>query len=613
VPLSSLLPTAPKNAGLPLTEGERVFEGIGVAPGVTIGPAYLFEAGAWQAERVEVDGSAVDDEINRFERAISRSERELRKIVTVAEEKLGAESARIFDAQELMLRDPVFYEAVVNRIRSEHVVAGYAVQSVLDRIRDRVVGADDPAVRERAADFDDVRNRVLRNLQQGRAVSRIEPDRVVVARSLTAADDVLFSRRGVLGLVLDFGGPTSHFAIMSRALGVPAVVSLHGMRDSVHTGDTIILDGLSGRVIVRPTEDTLARYRAKQARYEALRDEIHAAPDVEATADGHPVSLQANVEFREELPLLQTFGADGIGLFRTEMLFLAQGRALNEEQQLEVYREAVRAAAPYPVTFRLIDLGGDKVLPLAHREPNPFLGWRGVRILLDKPDLLRPQLRAMLRASAEGPVRLLIPMVTELGELRAIRAAVKVLCAELEAEGIAHDPNVPVGVMVEVPAVALLADRFAAEADFFSVGTNDLTQFTLGVDRGNDLVASRYRELHPAVLCLLDRTVRAAHEAGITVSLCGELAGDPRATALLVGLGFDALSASPAYLGLARRVLTSLTLPDAQALAQQALAAHDAAEVSALLAAWLHEHTPDLAAVLTGDPIAPDPLSLDDV
>lgn len=608
--LSPLIETAPTPApGPPGGDGEVVCEGIGVAPGVTIGPAYLYEAGAWQAERVELDAAAVDQEVARFERAIARSERELGKIVTVAEEKLGEGSARIFDAQQLMLRDPAFYDAVEQRIRTEHVTAGYAVQSVLDRVRDRVAGTGDPALRERAADFDDVRNRVLRNLQQGRAISRIEPDRVVVARNLTAADVLLFSRRGVLGLVLDFGGPTSHVAIMARALNVPAVVSLHGLRDRVRTGDTVILDGLAGRVIVRPTDETLAHYRARRARYEALRDEIHAAPDADTTADGHRVALQANVEFREELPLLHAFGADGIGLFRTEMLFLTQGRALSEEQQLDVYREAIRSAAPDPVTFRLIDLGGDKVLPLAHREPNPFLGWRGVRILMDKPDLLRPQLRAILRAAADGPARVLIPMVTGIDELRAMRRAVADTAAELAAEGLAHDPDVPVGVMVEVPAVALLADRFAAEADFFSVGTNDLTQFTLGVDRNNDLVAGRYRELHPAVLCLLEKTIAAAHAAGIPVSLCGELAGDPRATALLVGLGFDALSASPAYLGLIRRVLTSLTRPDAQALAAAALAARDADEVAALLAGWLHAHTPELAAVLLGDPLAPDPSS----
>ncbi len=601
MPLSTLIegsaPAPRSGAGGDGGTGERTVEGIGVAPGIAIGPVYLYEAGAWQTgEHLSFEGA--EEEVGRFERAVSRSERELKKIVTVAQEKLGDESARIFDAQLLMLHDPAFYDAVIARIRDDETGAGLAVRTVLDRIRDRFASSDDHALRERAADFDDVRNRVLRNLQQGRALSKIDPDHIVVARHLTAADVLLFSRRGVLGIVLDFGGPTSHVAIMARALGVPAVVSLHELSGDVRSGELIILDGLSGRVVVRPTRETLAAYRAKQGRYEALRADMPPHDQPATTADGHRVVLQANVEFREELPLLREHGAEGVGLFRTEMLFLVQGRALDEAQQYEMYRDVLRAAAPHPVTFRLIDLGGDKVLPLSHREANPFLGWRGVRILTDKPEVLRPQLRAVLRAAAEGPARLLIPMVTFVDEVLTIRRAVADVVAELEAEGLPHDANVPVGIMVEVPAVAITAPRFAAHADFFSIGTNDLTQFTLGVDRGNDMVAHRYRELHPAVLTLIERTVTAAHDAGITVSLCGEMAGDPRVTPLLVGLGVDALSASPPYLGLIRRVLATMTLREARALADDALLQADADGVRELLINWLREHTPDVAAVL---------------
>jgi phosphotransferase system enzyme I (PtsI) len=579
--------------------GEVVLDGIGVAPGVAIGPAYVYAPSAYQIDPEALDPEGVEAELERFERAVGRSERELRKIVTVAHEKLGEGSARIFDALLLILRDPLFYDVVVRRIRDRHFGAAYAVQTVMETLRRRLETSGNAALRERAADFLDVQNRVLRNLQQGRALSKIEHDRVVVAQNLTAADVLLFARRGVLGCVLDFGGPTSHVSIMARALGVPAVVSLHDVADRVQPDDVLVVDGFSGRVVLHPSEETAARYRAKQARFQTLRDAregLLAEPS--ETLDGRPVALQANLEFREELPLLDEYGAQGVGLFRTEMLFLTQGQALEEEEQYEVYRDVVRCAAPHAVTFRLIDLGGDKILPMARRENNPFLGWRGVRILLAKPDLLRPQLRAVLRAAALGPARILLPMVSGLDELRALRQHVEAVERELEAEGAAFARDVPVGIMVEVPAVALMAEHFAAEADFFSIGTNDLTQYTLAVDRGNDLVAHRYRELHPAVLQLIRRTVDAAHVAGIPVSLCGEMAADPRVTPLLVGLEVDALSASPAYLTLVKRALRAMTFEEAHALARHALLQPDADGVARLLRRWLHDHTPDLAAVL---------------
>ena len=578
-------------------------EGIGVAPGVAVGPAYLYAAGAYQARPEQLGGEDVEAELDRFERAIARSERELKKVAVVARQKLGEGSAGIFDAQTLILRDSQFYDAVVERVREHGSGAGWAVQTVLAEHRRRLEASPSAALRERAADFLDVQQRVLRNLQQGRAVSRIDPNRVVVAENLTAADVLLFSRRGVLGVVLDFGGPTSHVSIMARALGVPAVVSLHGLAEHVGPDDVVVVDGFSGTVIVNPEPDTLASAEAKAARFAGLtadRDAIRAEPS--ETKDGHAVALQANVEFREEFPLLHEYGAEGVGLFRTEMLFLTQGRALDEDQQYEVYRDAVVAAAPYPVTFRLLDLGGDKVLPMSRRESNPFLGWRGLRILLDKPDLLRPQLRALLRAAAaapEGaPPRLLLPMVSGIDEVRQFRRALRTVRAELEADGTPHQADVPLGIMVEVPSVALQAGLFARNVDFFSIGTNDLTQFTLAVDRGNDLVAGLYRELHPAVLGLIAQTVEAAQAAGIPVSVCGEVAADPRVTPLLVGLGVRALSASPAYLTLVKRVLRAFTLEEAEDLARRALRQPDADAVRRLLDYFLACHNRDLADLL---------------
>ncbi len=586
----------------PVADEVRV-AGIGVAPGVAIGPAAVYAGGGYHAEPEKIEPDAVEAELVRFEAGVSRSERELARVTTVAREKLGNLSAGIFDAQALILRDPDFYDAVVERIRGEHERAGWAAQDVLTDIRQRLEGAPTAALRERAADFLDVQNRVLRNLQKGRALAVVEPGTIVFAQNVAAADILLFSRRGILGIVLDFGGPTSHVSIMARALGVPAVVSLHGLSGDVVPGEEVVLDGFAGSVTLRPGAETRARAERRAERFRRLAEDDAAAADAPAeTRDGHAVPLRANVEFREELPLLETYGAQGIGLFRTEMLFLSQGRALDEAHQLDVYRDAIRRAAPHPVTFRLADLGGDKVLPLSRREANPFLGWRGIRILLDKPDLLRPQLRAILRAAADAaegaPPNILLPMVSAVHEVVDLRAAITAVEAELAQEGTRFRPALPVGIMVEVPAVALLADRFAPLVDFFSVGTNDLTQFTLAVDRGNDLVADLYRALHPAVLALIAQTCAAAQRAGLPVSVCGEVAADPRVTPLLVGLGVDSLSASPAALGFVRRVLRAFTRAEAQALAEAALHQADAESVQRLLDAFLATHNADLSALL---------------
>ena len=579
---------------------ERVVEGIGVAPGIAIGPALVFASPSFRADAERTVVPHAEDEVERFGHAVQRSIHELNKISTFAREKLGEASADIFQAQALVLQDPALYAEVHALIREEGFGADYAVQQALDHIRQQMEGSASEFMRERASDLADVQNRLLRNLQQSPGFSKIEHDRVVVAENLSAADVLLFSRRDVLGIALDFGGPTSHVSIMARALGVPAVVSLHGFSRNVTDGEIVILDGFSGRVTVNPTADTLASYRARAARYRAgldARQEL--APLPAETRDGHRITLRANVELEEELPLLERYGAEGIGLFRTEMLMLAKGSPLNEEDQLAVYRATRTAAAPHPTTFRLIDLGGDKFLPMAHREHNPFLGWRGIRILLDKPDILKTQLRALLRAAADpdgGRMRILLPMISSLDEVRRFRGYLDAVCEELAADGIAFSAKVDIGVMVEVPAVALLIDRFAPEVDFFSIGSNDLTQFTLAVDRGNDLVADRYRDLHPAVLTLIKAVAEAGVRHGIPVSLCGEMASNPRAAPLLIGLGLTELSASPAFLLDVKRAIRSCSKQQMTALAAEALAQPDARSVLTLMNAWLREHTPDLAA-----------------
>ena len=342
---------------------------------------------------------------------------------------------------------------------------------------------------------------------------------------------------------------------------------------------------------MNPSPETLEKYRARKLRYERLVEEERKLVSLPTeTLDGHKVGLEANLELREEIPQLAEFGAEGVGLFRTEILLLMEGRiAVSEDEQFAVYKMVVESA-PGHTTFRVLDLGGDKFLPMAHRERNPFLGWRGIRVMLDKPEILVPQLRAMLRASALGSTRILLPMVTDLEEIRAFRAILDETKADLRAEGREFDSDVPIGTMVEVPSVALLAGSFAQEVDFFSIGTNDLTQYVLAVDRGNDLVAGLYRDLHPAVLKLIHATVAAARTEGIPVGLCGELATNLRALPVLVGLGVDSVSASPVYLPSIKRLIRAMTLENVESLATRALMCTDATQIAELLDTWLDEY-----------------------
>ncbi len=584
------------------SEEHTICKGIGVSPGIAIGPAYLYAKVSFDVERRDIDPEQVEHEKERFEKAVKRAERDLHKIIAVTREKLGEGSAEIFEAQLMILRDPTMYPEVVSYIENHGINAGYAVQTVMSKHRQVMEASDSEYLRERSNDLLDIQDRIIRHLRRGRILSAVDEETIVIAENLTAADIILFSRRGILGCATDFGGPTSHVSIMARALGVPAIVSTHGGTGQVKSGDLVVLDGIRGEMIVNPDDETLASYRVKQKRYARLQLQDKQLVDLPAeTLDGHPVGLQANLELREEIPLMEENGAKGVGLFRTEMMLLMEGRALvTEEEQAAEYSKVIEAVAPHTTTFRLLDLGGDKLLPMGHREHNPFLGWRGIRILMDKPELLQPQLRAILRASVHGPIRLLLPMITEIGEVRRFKELLEQTKTDLREEGMAFDEDIPLGVMVEVPSVALQADLFAKEVDFFSIGTNDLTQYVLAVDRGNDMVAEIYDELHPAVLQLIQLTTNAAKAAGIPVSLCGELATNLRAVPVLLGLGIDTLSASPVYLPAIKRVIRAMKLSEGEGLARRALASSDPEEFRSFMDRWLEEHACGVSFFLEG-------------
>ena len=582
---------------------ERRLFGIDAAPGIAIGPAYLYAKVSFDVQRRVLTAEELQNEPSRFEEAVRRSERDLNKIIDVTRDKLGEDSAVIFEAQLLMLRDDALYSSVLTYITEHEVNAGYAVHKVMSKHRKVMEASDTEYLRERATDLQDIQDRIVRHLRRGQILSAIDPETIVVAESLTAADMILFSRKGILGCATDFGGPTSHVSIMARALGLPAVVSMHSVTEKVETGDMLILDGISGELIVNPVDETIKRYRTRKERYaRLLQEEKQLVPLAAETIDGHRVGLEANLELREEIPLLKEYGAEGIGLFRTEILLLMEGRlAISEDEQFTIYKNVVENTAPGPTTFRVLDLGGDKLLPMAHREHNPFLGWRGIRVLLDKPDILVPQLRAILRASLFGPTRILLPMITSLSEIESFREIFEGVKNKLKTEGTAFDSSIPIGAMVEVPSVALMADQFAEVVDFFSIGTNDLTQYTLAVDRGNDLVAKLYEDLHPAILQMIKRTVEAAERADIPVSLCGELATNLRAVPVLIGLGVQTLSASPVYLPAIKRVIRAMTLAEGKELADQALTSGSAVEIRQMLDQWLDEHAIGVSFFLNRD------------
>lgn len=575
--------TAPPSA-------EAIVDGVGASPGIVSGAVHRYHATTPEVRRDHVEPDEVDDEIALLDQAIQQAGDQLEKVQSLAQERLDPDCEAIFEAQAMMLRDEEILQAIRQRIRDELESASHALHAVLHEHRRRLKDSDEEYLRQRAGDLKELENRLLRALERGQVATSIDPNSIVVADRLTAADVLRFSQHGMLGFVTARGGHTSHVSIIARALNVPAVVGATGALDAATDHAPVILDGVRGRLIVHPEDETRELYRRRRAQQQSPADgQAPLAERPTETTDGHPITLRANVEFGETLDTLGGYGAAGIGLMRTEMLFLrGRDQALTQEEQFDVYRRAAEETGKHGATIRLLDLGGDKLLPVAQQEDNPFLGWRGIRLLLDRPEeLLRPQVRALLRANAHGTLRVMLPMVTQLDEVRRVRSLVDQEADRLAADGREHDADLPIGIMAEVPSVALQAEAFAEVADFISIGTNDLTQYVLAVDRGNDRVADRFDALHPAVLGLIKRLVEAGRSTGTPVSLCGEIASDAYAVPILVGLGLDALSAPPPYLPAVKRVLTEIAYEDAKALAEDACAAPDAQTVRRNTREWV--------------------------
>lgn len=568
--------------------GESVFvmrkhiKGIEASPGVAIGKVFLYK----EVEVVLSENKITDvkAEIERLLSGQKETRTQLELIREKTRKKLGDEKALIFDGHITLLEDEDLVEEVKLKIEDDKKSAELALNEGIEEYCEMIANLDDEYLRERVADLRDISKRWINNILGISVVDlgNLPANTVILARDLTPSDTAQMDLDNVQGFVTEIGGKTAHSAIMARSLEVPAVVGTKDVLSMVNSGDSIIVDALSGDVIVNPTEEDVKMYTEKRQKFLSEKEELRKLNDKEAiTTDGHKVELWANIGGAKDVDGVLRNGADGIGLYRTEFLFMDNDRLPTEDEQFEAYKEVAERLEGKPVTIRTMDIGGDKALPymkLPHEE-NPFLGYRALRVCLDRKDMFKTQLRALLRSSAFGYVKIMFPMVIDLNEVRACKALLEECKIELRTEGIKFDEDIKIGIMIETPAAAFRAKHFAEEVDFFSIGTNDLTQYTLAVDRGNEAISRLYDTYNPAVLEAIRFSIEGAHAAGITISMCGEFAGDETATDLLLGLGLDAFSMSSSSIPKIKKNILNTSYEASKVLAKEAMELRLASEI----------------------------------
>lgn len=537
-------------------------KGLGTSPGIGIGKVFVFKEPELKIEKKEIKNT--EEEINRLELSLKKSTDEIDNIYNITLNTIGEDEAEIFTAHRMMLEDPEFLGGIKEKIKDEKVNAEWAVNEVANFYIDMFENIEDEYLKARAADLRDVSKRLLRallNVETPDLIS-ISEKSIIIAEDLTPSDTAQMNKEMVVGIVTELGGRTSHTSIMARTLEVPAIAGVKDATDIFVHGDGIIVDGDSGEIIIKPTEEQLKEYKNKQEQLEEFKIILKKMKGQETISkDGYKVELAGNIGTAKDVESVLENDGEGVGLFRTEFLYMDKDRLPTEEEQFQSYKEVAEKLGDKPLVIRTLDVGGDKDLPYLDlpKEMNPFLGYRAIRLCLDRVDIFKTQLRAILRASAFGNVKIMFPMISNIKEIRDSKAIIEGLKLDLKAENIDFDPNLEIGIMVEIPAVAIHSEAFAKEVDFFSIGTNDLIQYTLAVDRGNTEIAYLYNQFHPAVLRLIKMTIDNGHKEGIWVGMCGEVAGDQKLIPLLLAMGLDEFSMGAASILKSRYLIKQLS------------------------------------------------------
>ena len=543
--------------------------GIGASEGVAIGKVLLFTEEEMIIPEVKDENSTIEAELTKLEDGLKKSKTQLIAIREKVKEKMGEDKAAIFDGHIMLLEDEDLIMEVEDKIKGEGLPAAKALHDGINEYCEMISKLDDPYLRERAADLQDIGKRWLKNLLGIRIkdLSDLEPNTVVVTYDLTPSDTAQLDLENCVGFLTEVGGKTAHSAIMARSLELPAVVGIKGVLNEVKEGETVIMDGEEGELFLYPSPELIAEYVAKKEKLAAEKEELKKLISEEAvTTDGRKVDIWGNIGSPNDVDAVIASGATGIGLYRTEFLFMNSDHFPTEEEQYEAYKVVVQKMQGKPVTIRTMDIGGDKELPYLDlpKEMNPFLGYRAIRISLENKDMFKTQLKAILRASHYGQIKIMYPMISSVNEIRKANEILEECKNELDEIGQLFDRNIKVGIMVETPSTAIIAYKFAKEVDFFSIGTNDLTQYFLAVDRGNEMVSALYNSFNPAVLEAIQKVIDAAHNAGISVSMCGEFAGDKKATKLLLGMGLDSFSMSASSTLQVKKIIRSSSYVEAQ-------------------------------------------------
>ena len=589
----------PLQEGTPPTGEERVFQGVAVAPGIAEGKVLIHFQEEESIPFRDLQDHELDVEVARFEGALLATGKEILELQERLAQSAGAGDAGIFDAHLMVLEDPTLIDEVINVVRKEKHNVEFVFQGVIHKFIKTLSAIDDPYLRERAIDLEDVARRVIRHLlgKSGQRLGGHHRNHIIVADELTPSDTATLNRDNIAGFITEKGSKTSHVAIMARSLGIPAVVGLEGICSELENGSLILIDGYSGKIFLNPAPSTHLTYQAIAEEKELIEEGLEIFRESRSTTlDGRHIVLAANIELPEELDEVAACGADGIGLYRTEFLYFNRTTPPDEEEQYAVYRRVAEKINPQSVIIRTLDIGGDKpteCLDLGH-EQNPFLGCRAIRFCLNNPEIFKTQLRAILRAGVHGNLKMMFPMISGIEELFHAKMLLAEAAQELTEQGVPYKKDIELGIMIEVPSAALMADVLAREVQFFSIGTNDLLQYLMAVDRGNERIAHLHDPSNPAVVRILKTIVDGAHAAGIWVGVCGELAGDIEFTPLLVGLGIDELSASAALVPRVKKAIRSLDVNACREIVERALSGERAAEIYARTTGLARTRYPDL-------------------